>query len=221
MRSRQLRCIITCFCLLLISSIFLFLSIDKFFPSNQRLNITQSVEETFLVIVIISAGQNFHKRDTIRNTWLNLLSSDSKHLFVIGDQNIKYNVEEVKAESLKYGDILLLPNISDSYDSLTSKVLQTFVYLNKFWLFKYVLKCDDDSFVRASDIATELRMRFYQIDNLYWGFFHGSANVKKKGRWKETKWILCDHYLPYALGGGYVLSQSLVQFIANNQKFLM
>lgn len=55
---------------------------------------------------------------------------------------------------------------------------------------------------------------------LYWGFFNGRAQVKRAGPWRETDWILCDYYLPYALGGGYVLSQGLVKFIADNANYL-
>ena len=42
---------------------------------------------------------------------------------------------------------------------------------------------------------------------LYWGFFDGRAPVMKKGKWAEKDYKLCDKYIPYALGGGYVLSQ--------------
>lgn len=180
-----------------------------------------SVVETFFAIVIISAGGNLDKRNTIRNTWLKLGTPDSKHVFVIGGAHIEYDSNKVQAEAQQYGDVLLLPNINDSYESLTSKVLHAFTYLKQFWKFEYLLKCDDDSFVRVSDLVSELRTRFHHIDNLYWGFFHGSAHVKKKGRWKETKWILCDRYLPYALGGGYILSHSLIQFIAENRRYLL
>lgn len=55
--------------------------------------------------------------------------------------------------------------------------------------------------------------------SLYWGYFHGSAKVKTSGKWKETDWIACDRYVPYALGGGYILSKSLVSFIANNADY--
>lgn len=55
--------------------------------------------------------------------------------------------------------------------------------------------------------------------SLYWGYFHGSAKVKTSGKWKETDWIACDRYVPYALGGGYILSKPLVNFIANNADY--
>lgn len=54
----------------------------------------------------------------------------------------------------------------------------------------------------------------------YWGYFNGNAHVKGAGKWKESDWIACDKYVPYALGGGYVLSKSLVSYIANSAPHL-
>jgi len=55
---------------------------------------------------------------------------------------------------------------------------------------------------------------------LYWGFLDGRAKPFRKGKWKEKDWILCDRYLPYQLGGGYVLGRDLVEFLARNGHLL-
>ncbi|GLV37907.1 beta-13-Galactosyltransferase II [Carabus blaptoides fortunei] len=49
---------------------------------------------------------------------------------------------------------------------------------------------------------------------------NGNGKIKTQGKWKETDWIICDNYLPYALGGGYVLSQGLVSYLARNSEDL-
>ncbi|XP_012281015.1 beta-1,3-galactosyltransferase 6 isoform X2 [Orussus abietinus] len=88
--------------------------------------------------------------------------------------------------------------------------------------FDFLLKCDDDSVVLVDRVLKELdkwQSRGIRKE-LYWGFFNGKAQVKRSGPWKETDWILCDYYLPYALGGGYVLSSNLVKFIARNSDVL-
>lgn len=77
---------------------------------------------------------------------------------------------------------------------------------------------DDDSFVRLDALVPELRRQ--DARRLYWGFFNGRARVKGSGRWKESDWVLCDHYLPYALGGGYVLSADLVRYVRDNAPML-
>lgn len=57
-------------------------------------------------------------------------------------------------------------------------------------------------------------------DPFYWGFMHVGAQVQKKGKNVEDDWYLCDHYLPYASGGGYVLSVDLVDLIVANSDIL-
>ena len=50
---------------------------------------------------------------------------------------------------------------------------------------------------------------------LYWGYFDGRAHPKRQGKWGEYSWVICDHYLPYAVGGGYVLSTDVVTALAS------
>ena len=182
-----------------------------------------SVKRTFLVTAIISAGQNSERRKVIRSTWGKLAndSLDAKYFFVIADREIKYDENELRNEMREQDDILLLRNVSDSFDSLTTKVLKAFVHVHEQWDFRFLLKCDDDSYVRVDNIVSELKRRFLHVDNLYWGYFDGSQPIQHSGLYKETKYFLCDLYLPYALGGGYLLSQSLVQFIAENERRLV
>nr|CAD7407476.1 unnamed protein product [Timema cristinae] len=169
-----------------------------------------------------SGPTNIKQRETIRDTWLKLIENvDSiKHYFVIGSSNLsRETFVSIKQEQHFNNDLVVLPNVVDAYHNLSKKILETFVWLdNSNFTYNFVLKCDDDSFIQIKDLFTELK--HYHIQNklhkLYWGFFNGRAQVKKRGKWKEYNWILCDYYLPYALGGGYVLSEPLVNFIATN-----
>lgn len=128
------------------------------------------------------------------------------------------------------------------------QVLMSFAYLTDqidFGLrFKYVLKCDDDTFVRLDKLPKEIEkvtllystpssnfesvspyirvnVQSNDVENtsklgIYWGYFNGNAHIKNAGKWKETNYILCDKYVTYALGGGYILSKELVQFLGKN-----
>lgn len=211
---------ITVFILIVIILI-IFQSLNRSYQNPHSVSVAQV--RAFLAIIILSHVPNQQQRIALRNTWLNLIKDNHeiRYTFVIGS---KYITDEQKllitVESQKYKDVLVLPDVKDSYDFLTSKTLRSFVYINEHWEFKYVIKCDDDSFVKAVDILKELNTKSYNVPNLYWGFFNGAARVKRRGKWKEENWILCDNYLPYALGGGYVLSQRLVQLIANNSAHL-
>nr|CAD7587194.1 unnamed protein product [Timema genevievae] len=169
-----------------------------------------------------SGPTNIKQRQAIRDSWLKLIENvhNIKHYFVIGSLNLsKETFVSIKQEQHFNNDLIVLPNVVDAYHNLSKKILETFVWLdNSNFTYNFVLKCDDDSFIQIKDLSTELK--HYHIQNkshkLYWGFFNGRAQVKKRGKWKESNWILCDYYLPYALGGGYVLSESLVNFIATN-----
>ncbi|GFR84911.1 beta-1,3-galactosyltransferase 6-like [Elysia marginata] len=173
-----------------------------------------------LAILIISAPGNIHERATIRETWLKSVNTKTVLArFVIGTASLdSQGKDKIQREALVHKDILTLEGIADSYQELTLKVLEAFKWLDTNVDFQYALKVDDDSYVRTSNVIAELEHK--PKDRLYWGFFDGRAHVKTSGQWKETNWILCDTYLPYARGGGYVLSSDLVHFIAHNYLLL-
>ena len=45
-------------------------------------------------------------------------------------------------------------------------------------------------------------------EGLLWGFFAGNVTAEDPG-----KWHLCDTYLPYPEGGGFIISWDLVQLL--------
>lgn len=134
-------------------------------------------------------------------------------------------------ENDAHKDLLLLSDLRDSYANLTRKLLRSITALDKMPSFKYLLKVDDDTFVKLDLLLEELSTIDQSVSKqeasvafprpeLYWGYFNGRANVKRSGQWKETDFQLSDRYLPYALGGGYVLSRNLVSLLAANARFL-
>lgn len=173
----------------------------------------------FMIIIVISAADNLSQRTAIRETW-GLLSKDFpdvQYFFIVGSYGLSSDkVSKIKEEQIHYNDMFLM-SVSDGYKSLTKKVLHAFVWFSAEFNFKYILKCDDDSFVLIPNVVKELQKRFTVHKHLYWGYFDGRAHIKQSGKWKEKNWFLCDRYLPYALGGGYVLSHSLVRYIKENE----
>lgn len=162
-----------------------------------------------LLVLVVSAVKNRERRDAIRETWgrpdgnVGMLFAVSRH-------------RRLSAEKLVHGDILEV-DAPDEYRSLSRKLLAAFSGVRAV-RFEYLLKCDDDTFVDVPGVVGELERA--PDDKFYWGYFDGDAHVKRTGKWKETGWILCDKYLPYALGGGYVLSKDLVVYIVNNMDYL-
>lgn len=251
-----------------------------------KLTVEEIDDESYLLVVLmLSSPKNFERRNTIRETWLNLrprtfngsdyqndiifvpevlknsfleledveqqkfhlhnyqkwLTSVNipnvkvpnmkiKHLFAIGTLGLSIEVQqEINSEQKVFNDMLLLDDLEDSYKNLTLKLISSMQKLERTTpKYKYVLKCDDDSYVKLDALSQELihyqsKMRSMKkkkktLSNLelYWGYFHGRANIKMSGQWQESNYNLCDRYLPYALGGGYVLSKNLVTYIASN-----
>lgn len=176
-----------------------------------------------LIILVFSSPDNLERRATIRKTWLAQRQAGVKHFFVVGTSNLQQEQREtLQSEKQKFDDLLLLSRLSDSYGTLTKKLLYALNEIHGFYEFDFLMKCDDDTFALVHKILKELDKWDGKgtRKELYWGFFNGKAQVKRSGPWKETDWILCDYYLPYALGGGYILSYNLVKFIATNADIL-
>ncbi|XP_078464010.1 beta-1,3-galactosyltransferase 6 [Lampetra fluviatilis] len=179
----------------------------------------------FLAVLVMTGPRYTERRDIIRSTWLAEHGGggggggDVMARFAVGTHGLSaVEARGLAEEQDRHGDLLLLPELRDSYENLTRKLLHMMAWLGQNADFEFVLKVDDDSFVRLDALVPELRRQ--DARRLYWGFFNGRARVKGSGRWKESDWVLCDHYLPYALGGGYVLSADLVRYVRDNAPML-
>lgn len=154
------------------------------------------------------------------------------HYFIVGSNGLSdAEKRRLLEEKRLHQDLLIMDELKDSYANLTYKLLMSFEMLETKQSFKYLLKTDDDTYVKLDQLLSDL----YQYDELitakkfpnthpavelYWGYFSGHGQIKKHGQWKETNFNLCDRYLPYALGGGYLISRNLVKFIAQNANVL-
>ena len=189
-----------------------------FYISINVHNVNQ--RKTDLVVLILTDPINRDTRDTIRQTWLSGPFRKTVSLyFAVGSKLMASELlRYLEDEASKHQDLIILPDLEDSYGKLTEKVLQSFVWLAENVLFDFVFKCDDDTFARIDVLLDELSS--LPSRGLYWGFFDGRAGIKTEGAWAERQWVLCDTYLPYARGGGYVLSSDIVDYIARNSHFL-
>ncbi|KAI1890700.1 hypothetical protein AGOR_G00156340 [Albula goreensis] len=173
----------------------------------------------FLVVLVTTGPKYTERRSIIRSTWLAKRDPDVLSLFVVGTEGLTAeDLQNLGTEQVRHRDLLLLPELRDSYENLTLKLLHMYSWLDQNVDFKFVLKADDDTFARLDLIKEELRAK--ESARLYWGFFSGRGRVKSAGKWKESTWALCDYYLPYALGGGYILSADLVHYVHLNVGYL-
>ncbi|XP_055984359.1 beta-1,3-galactosyltransferase 6 [Sorex fumeus] len=180
----------------------------------------------FLAVLVASAPRATERRAAIRSTWLAAARRGPPGAvwarFAVGTRGLGAGERRaLEREQARHGDLLLLPALRDAYENLTAKVLAMLSWLDEHVAFEFVLKADDDSFVRLDAMLAELRARDpARRRRLYWGFFSGRGRVKPGGRWREASWQLCDYYLPYALGGGYVLSADLVHYLRLSRAYL-
>lgn len=170
-----------------------------------------------LLVIVPSQPLGFGLRNAIRNTWLKNATSTEVAVtskFVVGLKNLSLNILDLlDKEQRNYQDLLLLEDLQDTYKNLTLKLKMTLQWVNKsIPTFDYIVKVDDDSFVRLDKLAKAIRGMDCN-KRLYWGYFLGHALPVRTGQWKEVKWRVCSHYLPYALGGGYVLSKQVVDIL--------
>lgn len=181
-------------------------------------------EHYLLVVMVLSSPKGRERRDTIRQTWMKGHTNRRQNVlikFAVGMEGLATSdAFEIRVEESIHHDLLLLDNLKDSYYNLTLKVLVSFTKMETTLNFSYLLKCDDDTFVVLDTVLEELAQRSTS-SSLYWGYFDGRAHVKRKGKWAEKNWFLCDRYLPYALGGGYILSHDLIQRIVRNANGLL
>lgn len=173
----------------------------------------------FLVVLITTGPKYTERRSIIRSTWLAKHDPDILCRFVVGTNGLlPEDIQNLSLENARHHDLLLLPDLKDSYDNLTSKLVHMYSWLDQHVDCKFVLKADDDTFARLDVIKEELQAK--EPKKLYWGFFYGRGRVKSAGKWKESTWVLCDYYLPYAFGGGYVLSADLAHYVRINRDYL-
>ncbi|KAM9706428.1 beta-1,3-galactosyltransferase 6 [Dama dama] len=179
----------------------------------------------FLAVLVASAPRAAERRSVVRSTWLAARRGgpgDVWARFAVGTSGLGDKERRaLEREQAQHGDLLLLPGVRDAYENLTAKVLAMLAWLDEHVAFEFVLKADDDSFARLDAVLAELRTRDpARRRRLYWGFFSGRGRVRPGGRWREAAWQLCDYYLPYALGGGYVLSADLVRYLRLSREYL-
>ncbi|XP_069354426.1 beta-1,3-galactosyltransferase 6-like [Maniola hyperantus] len=227
-------------------------------------NSHSTFNKTEYAVLVLSSPKNEMLRDAVRTTWASLINNVHvengeilyrwnytlagkkfkqgvvKIYFAIGTQNLdKQTLEKLYAEDSRTNDLLLLDNFEDGYNKLATKLMLSLKWFHKnLKELKYVIKCDDDSFVRVDLVVADLEAYAPEMDGqainhfisrkeslpkykgLYWGYFNGRAPVYKRGKWEEKAWFLCNTYLPYALGGGYVISRSIVDYVVRNSDFL-
>ncbi|KAJ8773709.1 hypothetical protein K2173_006359 [Erythroxylum novogranatense] len=179
----------------------------EMFPQWQAPPLLGKVE---LFIGILSAASHFAERMTIRKTWMqhNLIRSSSVvACFFVALNGRKEINSELNKEAKYFGDIVVVPYL-DHYDLVVLKTLAICEYGIRKLAANYIMKCDDDTFVRVDAVIKETRKvggRSLFLGNM--NYYHRPL---RSGKWAVTfeEWPE-EEYPPYADGPGYILSSDI------------
>ncbi|MQM10022.1 hypothetical protein Taro_042910 [Colocasia esculenta] len=170
-----------------------------------------------MFIGILSAGNHFAERMAVRKSWMQSISKSQNvvaRFFVAMHARKEINIE-LKKEAEFFGDIVIVP-FMDSYDLVVLKTVAICEYGVRRVSAKYIMKCDDDTFVRLDSVLNEVR-KVPSDKRLYVGNINYYHKPLRYGKWAVTyeEWPEED-YPPYANGPGYIISSDIAQFIVSD-----
>ncbi|KAF3320097.1 beta-1,3-galactosyltransferase 15 [Carex littledalei] len=182
-----------------------------------------SVHKTVnLVIGVFSNANNFKRRMSIRRTWMQYDAVRSGSVvvrFFVGLHKNQIVNEELWNEARTYGDVQLMPFV-DYYSLITWKTIAICIYGTNVVSAKYIMKTDDDAFVRVDEILESLK----QVNSTS-GLLFGKINFDSEPhRDPDSKWHITaeeypeEKYPPWAHGPGYIVSRNIAKTIFKQYK---
>ncbi|KAI3717656.1 hypothetical protein L1987_69413 [Smallanthus sonchifolius] len=183
--------------------------------------IPKKSKRLLLLIGVFSSGNNFKRRMALRRSWMQYEAVRSGVVvvrFFIGLHKNKQVNFELWREAQAYQDVQLMPFV-DYYSLLTLKTIAICIMGTKILPAKYVMKTDDDAFVRVDEILASLKTKTSD------GLLYGLVSLDSKPQRDEgNKWYISteewpkDSYPPWAHGPGYVVSRDIAKFIVRGHQ---
>ncbi|KAJ4794186.1 hypothetical protein LUZ62_045432 [Rhynchospora pubera] len=175
-----------------------------------------------LFIGVVSTANNFKRRMAVRRTWMQYEGVRSGRVvvrFFVGLHKNEVVNDELWNEAETYEDIQILPFV-DYYGLITWKTIAICIYGTDALSARYVMKTDDDAFVRVNSILSAIKK--INITN---GLFYGRINTDSgPHRNIESKWYITteewkeEKYPPWAHGPGYVVSHDIAKAVHEQHK---
>ncbi|XP_064982312.1 hydroxyproline O-galactosyltransferase GALT2-like [Musa acuminata AAA Group] len=168
-----------------------------------------------LFIGILSATNHFAERMAVRKTWMQypaFLSSRAIARFFVALSPRKDVNAALKKEAEYFKDIVILP-FMDHYDLVVLKTIAICEFGVHNLTAAYIMKCDDDTFVRV-DVILRIIEAISPNTSLYMGNINHFHSPLRSGKWAVTfeEWPE-EIYPPYANGPGYVISSDIARFV--------
>jgi hypothetical protein len=190
-----------------------------------------------VIILVISAQSNFDKRQAIRETWA--YGHDNVY-FVVGHSNCHHEegasaskVDVVDdsdecqekdhafllQEQLQFRDLIEIP-IVEQYRQIPEKVVQAYHWsITHLPQTQWLVKVDDDSFVRVSTIEQYL-IKYNSRVPLLFGLIKPRSLVRRTGKNADVEYPHL-HYPYWPQGScGHIVSRATAQYITSNSPHL-
>lgn len=173
-----------------------------------------------VAIGVLSAPKNRKERDNIRSTWGALAKSlpNVRILFLLGQYGIANEIYDmVNKENELKKDLLFLNGATESYKTLFTKSVRWFKWASKHTNCKYIMKVDDDVYVRMIQLLRSLSQLSLQGGIHYFGthLWQTSKVVKDKTSQWNMDWYKPETYPPYYSGPMYGMSSFLAQYVGD------
>eukprot|EP01025_Chloroclados_australasicus_P025867 TRINITY_DN25752_c0_g1_i1.p1 TRINITY_DN25752_c0_g1~~TRINITY_DN25752_c0_g1_i1.p1 ORF type:complete len:316 (-),score=17.45 TRINITY_DN25752_c0_g1_i1:88-1035(-) len=188
---------------------------------QQQKTITD-ISEYQLLALIVSSKNTKSRRIAVRNTWgSNSYNLEFRHVFAVSENIID---TDLTIEQQMYKDVVILRDVIDDYRHLSSKVIQSIIYCQKNFRYKFLLKTDDDSFVNVKAMLNEIQLlqnNYAEGQAIYAGKLITGVNIRTKGKWADlelAEYYKLQRYPPYMQGGGYLLSRKITEYLQQTEE---
>ncbi|XP_040990376.1 hydroxyproline O-galactosyltransferase GALT3 isoform X2 [Juglans microcarpa x Juglans regia] len=174
-----------------------------------------------MLVGVFSTGNNFERRMALRRSWMQyeaVRSGDVAVRFFVGlHKNNQVNFE-LWREAQAYGDVQLMPFV-DYYSLIALKTIAICILGTKVLPAKYIMKTDDDAFVRIDEVLSSLKGK--AANGLLYGLisFESAPHRDKDSKWyiSTEEWPHAS-YPPWAHGPGYIISRDIAKFIVRGHQ---
>ena len=169
-------------------------------------------DHTVLFIAVMSSPENREKRDGIRKAWFQDVDIERglvKAAFFLGRATEPEMNDKLAKEAEELGDIIFV-DMDEAYYSIIRKTAGIMSYTAHNVKSDFVMKCDDDTYVRVDRVLGLLANQ--SPENLYMGLISGRATPIRN---PDSKWYVPpklypgSFYPPFAHGPGYIVSHDL------------
>ncbi|KAE8716096.1 Beta-1,3-galactosyltransferase 15 [Hibiscus syriacus] len=170
-----------------------------------------------LFIGVFSTANNFKRRMAVRRTWMQYPEVRSGMVvvrFFVGLHKNHIVNDELWNEARTYGDVQLMPFV-DYYSLITWKTLAICTFGTQVVSGKFVMKTDDDAFIRLDEVMASLS-RINVTHGLLYGLINSDSQPHRS---TDSKWYISpeewseDRYPPWAHGPGYVVSNDIAKAV--------